>query len=108
MKNLYRIRTEKHMSQLALSTKLGVAQETISAYERGKAFPGADTLVKLCDIFNVSADFMLDRTDVRYTINDFCDKNISVEELELLTAFRKLTYPQKNKLLGIIIGMSEG
>lgn len=107
MKNLYKIRTEKHMSQLALSVKLGVAQETISAYERGKAFPGVDTLIKLCDIFNVSADFMLDRTEIRYSIKDFDDKNISADEMELIAAFRKLTYPQKNKALGIIIGMSE-
>lgn len=107
MKNLYLIRTAKNMSQLSLSVKLGVAQETISAYENGKAYPSADTLVKLCDIFDVSADFMLDRTDVRYRVKDFCDKNLSLEELELVTSFRKLSYPQKNKALGIIIGMSE-
>lgn len=107
MKNLNLIRTEKRMSQLALSTKLGVAQETVSAYENGKAFPSADILMKLCDIFNVSADFMLDRTDVRYAIKDFCDKNLSPEELELVTSFRKLSYPKKNKALGIIIGMTE-
>lgn len=106
MKNLYLIRTEKRMSQLALSTQLGVAQETISAYENGKAFPSADTLMKLCDIFNVSADFMLDRTDVRHTIKDFCDKNLSPDELELVASFRKLSYPKKNKALGIIIGMT--
>ncbi len=106
MKNLYLLRTEKHISQLALSTQLGVAQETISAYEKGKAFPSVETLMKLCDIFNVSADFLLDRTEIRYSIKDFCDKNLSPEELELVTTFRKLTYPQKNKALGIIIGMA--
>lgn len=107
MKNLCAIRTEKKMSQLALSTKLGVAQETISAYENGKAFPSVDTLLKLCDIFNVSSDYMLDRTDVRYTIKDFCDKNLSEEELELVSTFRTLARNQKSKALGIIIGMSE-
>lgn len=107
MKNLHNIRTEKGMSQLSLATKLGVAQETISAYENDKAFPSVETLIKLCDIFHVSIDFMLDRTDVRYTIKDFCDKNLSPEELDLVTSFRKLSYPQKNKALGIIIGMTE-
>lgn len=63
--------------------------------------------MKLCDIFNVSSDYMLDRTDVRYTVKDFCDKNLSPEELELVSTFRKLDYRQKNKALGIIIGMSE-
>lgn len=107
MKNLCLIRKEKQMSQLLLSTKLEVAQETISAYENGKAFPSAEILMKLCDIFNVSADFMLDRTNIRYTIRDFCDKNLSPDELELVTSFRKLSFPQKNKALGILIGMAE-
>lgn len=107
MKNLCLIRKEKQMSQLLLSTKLEVAQETISAYENGKAFPSVEILMKLCDIFNVSADFMLDRTDIRYTIRDFCDKNLSPDELELVTSFRKLSHSQKNKALGILIGMAE-
>lgn len=66
-----------------------------SAYENGKAFPSVDILTKLCGIFYVSADFMLDRTDVRYTIKDFCDKNLSPDELELVTEYRQLSYPQK-------------
>lgn len=107
MNNLYKIRTERKMSQLALSVKLGVAQGTVSAYESGKAFPSVPTLIKLCKIFNVSADFLLDMTDVRYSVKDFCDKDMSPSELELVTHFRKLSYPQQNKALGIIIGMSE-
>lgn len=107
MKNLYEIRKEKGISQVALSVKLGISQETISAYENGKAYPSVDTLLKLCDIFNVSADFLLDRTDIRLTINDFCDKNLSPDELELVDNFRKLSYPKKNRALGLVIGMNE-
>ena len=107
MKNLYEIRKQKGMSQVALSTKLGVAQETISAYENGKAYPSVDTLLNMCEIFNVSSDYLLDRTDIKLTIRDFCDKNLSPEELELVNNFRKLSYPKKNRALGLIMGMSE-
>lgn len=107
MKNLYKIRKEKGISQVALSVKLGISQETISAYENGKAYPSVETLMKLCDIFNVSSDYLLDRTDIRMTINDFCDKNLSPEEMELVSNFRKLTYPRKNRALGLIMGMAE-
>ena len=55
------------MNQLSLAMKLDVAQETISAYENGKSYPSVATLLKLCDIFDASADFLLDRTDVKYT-----------------------------------------
>ena len=107
MKNLYEIRKEKGMSQIALSVKLGVSQETISAYENGKAYPSVDVLLKLCEIFNVSSDYLLDRTDIKLTINDFCDKNLSPEELELVSNFRKLSFSKKNRALGILSGMSE-
>lgn len=107
MKNLYEIRKQKGISQIALSMKLGVSQETISAYENGKAYPSVDTLLKLCDIFNVSADFLLDRTDVKLTVNDFCDKNLSPDEMELVDNFRKLSLLKKNRALGLVIGMCE-
>ena len=107
MKNLYEIRRQRGMSQVALSTRLGVAQETISAYENGKAYPSVDTLLNMCEIFNVSSDYLLDRTNVKLTISDFCDKNLSIDELELLDNFRKLSYSKKNRALGLIMGMGE-
>ena len=107
MKNLYEIRKDKGMSQVSLSTRLGLSPETISAYENGKAYPSVDTLLNLCDIFNVSADFLLDRTNIRLTINDFCDKNLSPDELELVDNFRKLSHSKKNRALGLIMGMCE-
>lgn len=107
MKNLYKIRNDKNISQLSLSIRLGVSQETISGYETGKSYPSVDNLIKLCDIFNVSSDYLLDRTDVHYTIKDFCDKNISVEELELLSYFRKLSPLQKNRAIGLVMGMAD-
>lgn len=39
MENLFKIRTEKKMSQLNIATKIGVAQETVSGYEIGRAYP---------------------------------------------------------------------
>ena len=107
MENLYKIRQKKRMSQTNLGMKIGISQETISSYESGKSYPAVDTLLKLCDVFNVSADFLLDRTDISLTINDFCDKNLSPEELELVANFRKLSYSKKNRALGLIMGMAE-
>lgn len=43
------LREEKHMTQLRLSTELGMTQETISAYETGKHLPGLGTLIALAD-----------------------------------------------------------
>lgn len=107
MKNLYEIRKEKGISQVALSVKLGISQETISAYENGKSYPSVEILMKLCDIFNISSDYLLDRTNIRLTVKDFCDKNLSPEEMELVNNFRRLTHSRKHRALGLVIGMGE-
>lgn len=39
------LREEKHITQVRLSTELGVAQETISAYEQGRHLPDRKSVV---------------------------------------------------------------
>lgn len=51
LKNLQIIRRKRNMSQLSLAMKLEVAQETVSAYERGKTYPGVETLLRVQEIF---------------------------------------------------------
>lgn len=42
---------------------LGVARPTYTAYENGTKQPPLDTINKIADIFNVSSDYLLCRTD---------------------------------------------
>lgn len=42
---------------------LSVSQNTISRYEQGEREAGYDMLVKIADYFNVSVDYLLERTD---------------------------------------------
>lgn len=42
---IYEIRTSKRMTQLSLGMKLGVSQETISAYENNKTFPTLSNII---------------------------------------------------------------
>jgi transcriptional regulator with XRE-family HTH domain len=42
---------------------VGVARTTYTAYERGTKQPQLDTVNKLADLFEVSADYLLGRTD---------------------------------------------
>ena len=53
---LREIRTSKGISQLKLAMELNTSQNTISRYETGE-------LIKIADYFNVSVDFLLERTD---------------------------------------------
>ncbi len=60
---LKEIRKSKGISQLKLAMDLNTNQNTISRYETGDREPGLNELIKIADYFNVSIDFLLERTD---------------------------------------------
>ena len=60
---LKELRKQKHISQIKLAMDLSVSQNTISRYEQGEREAGYDMLVRIADYFNVSVDYLLERTD---------------------------------------------
>ena len=60
---LKEIRKSKGISQLKLALDLNTNQNTISGYETGEREPGITELIKIADYFNVSIDYLLERTD---------------------------------------------
>ena len=60
---LKEIRKSRRISQLKLAMDLCTNQNTISRYETGDREPGIDGLIKLADYFNVSVDYLLERTN---------------------------------------------
>ncbi|MBR7147012.1 MAG: helix-turn-helix transcriptional regulator [Oscillospiraceae bacterium] len=57
------LREERKISQLKLAMDLGLNQNAISRYESGTREADYKTLVRLADYFNVSVDYLLERTD---------------------------------------------
>jgi len=57
------LRKEKGISQLKLAMDLSMNQNSISRYENGTREADYDTLIKLADYFDVSIDYLLERTD---------------------------------------------
>ena len=60
---LKEIRKSKGVSQLKMAMDLNMSQNTISRYETGEREPGINELIKIANYFNVSIDYLLDRTD---------------------------------------------
>lgn len=56
------LRQERGISQRQAANALGVSQALLSHYENGLREPGLNFVVKACDFYNVSADFLLGRT----------------------------------------------
>ncbi|MBS6217149.1 MAG: helix-turn-helix transcriptional regulator [Clostridiales bacterium] len=59
------LRERKHISRSALSQLCGLSRNMIGLYERGEADPSAGTVCILADIFGVSTDYLLGRTEQR-------------------------------------------
>lgn len=57
------LREKKGLSQLRLATDLNTTQNTISRYETGAREPGIKELIEIADYFDVSVDYLLERTD---------------------------------------------
>lgn len=60
---LKELRTAKGISQLKLAIDLNMNQNSISRYENGIHQADYATLIKFADYFNVSIDYLLERTD---------------------------------------------
>lgn len=63
------LRKERGILQKELATYLKVTVATISNYEKGIHSPDYETLVKLADFFDVSTDYLLQRTDYKASIS---------------------------------------
>lgn len=61
-RTLAMLRQERGISQRQAASALGVSQALLSHYENGLREPGLNFVVKACEFYNVSADFMLGRT----------------------------------------------
>ncbi len=60
---LKEIRKARGISQLKLAMELNTNQNTISRYETGEREPGIKELIQIADFFNISLDYLLERTD---------------------------------------------
>lgn len=60
---LKELRKARGISQLKLAMDLGMNQNSISRYESGAREADYRTLIALADYFNISIDYLLERTE---------------------------------------------
>ncbi len=66
--NLSMLRKERGLNQRKAAAELKISQALLSHYENGIREPGLEFVVRVCEYYSVSADYMLGRTNVRETI----------------------------------------
>lgn len=82
------LRKEKKMSQSELGKFIGVSQTTVTAWETGRAEPSSTFVSKLADLFNVSTDYLLGRSDSKketyYELTEKEKNDIAVQAEKLM------------------------
>lgn len=63
-KRLRAVRKENGLTQKQLAEKIGTDERGVRRYEAGDVKPGLDVILAILDNLNVSADYLLGRTDV--------------------------------------------
>ena len=64
------LRKEKDISQEDLGIKIGVARTSVANYETNRNYPTSEVLEKISDVFNVSIDYLLGKSNVRNPKNE--------------------------------------
>lgn len=88
-------RKQMKLTQAKLAEKVGTTHDTISLWELGKSKPDYDALQKLCIIFDISGDELLDietikkrnQINVNHSFNS-CNVNGSNNKITLKKNFK--------------------
>ena len=95
------LREERDWKKTELARRLGISHSQVSRIESGETGTlSSDILIRLAEVFDVSADYLLGLTDVRTKKNlDVAQLNIS-EDAAIQLASGKLDLEMLSRLLG--------
>lgn len=98
-----RLRIERKLSQEQLAQKIGITQQMQSKIETNQKILDSELINSYCDFFNVSSDYLLNRSDYRYiTEESIMVKDLITKNYELFSKIRKLTVSEKNFLFDML------
>lgn len=88
-----KLRLQKGLTQEELGNSINVQKAAISKYEIGRAVPSVDILIKLADLFGVSADYILGREQGAFSrplsILERAERELNEDDLQQLEILAK-------------------
>lgn len=97
-------REDKDLTQLQVMRKIGINNKTLSGYENGIAEPDIETLAKLLNFYEISADEAL---EIKIPKNDTILLKVTSFEHLLLKEICKLSREQQENLLVAIKAIND-
>ncbi|MGU3473436.1 helix-turn-helix domain-containing protein [Paenibacillus sp. D51F] len=107
-----RLREERGWTQEQTSVTLGISRAALSHYEKNRREPDTDTLAKFADLYRVSIDYLVGRTDnpagvLDAGVGEFVS-SLELSDQEMLEKFafsidgRKLTAEEAKRFIAFI------
>ena len=90
---LKELRHRNSLTQAELGRKIGVSSSAIGMYEQGHREPDHHTLLKICDLFNISTDYLIN-TKKKFSI--FFNPAVDHEINHAINLFAHSLLKQKN------------
>ena len=84
MNRIRDLRSARGMQQADLAKELSVSRVSISRYETGERDPDIETILRLCDIFGCTSDYLLGRYPVP-------SPDLDPQEEAMILAWRRAT-----------------
>lgn len=106
------LRDQRGLTQEELATRLGISRAALSHYEKNRREPDTETLTKVADLFQVSLDYLVGRTQVATNTLDpeirrFSDE-LELSDAELMERFsltidgRKLSPEEARRFIAFV------
>lgn len=106
------LREENGWTQEELASKLGIGRAALSHYEKHRREPDFETLTQLADLFQVSIDFLIGRTNqLQYRMDrdvQQFSEHLELSDTELLSKFSltidgaKLTEEEARRFIAFV------
>lgn len=95
MNRIRDLRLAANMTQAQLGDLIGCVGQTVSKFEKESRQLDPATICSLCDLFHVTADYLLGRSDAPLPV-------ISGEDAELLAAYHALPLAIRQAVDGLL------
>ena len=72
------LRVSLGLNKVEFASQLSVTKQSVSNWENGNILPSIDMLIKICNTFSVSADYLLGLDDKRtLDVSDLTEKQVA-------------------------------
>lgn len=100
MLKIKELREDKNWQQKDVAQRVNRTAACVSSWETGKTEPSIEDVLRLADIFEVSCDYLLGRTNEMDMVES--SANLSPLQKEVLSLFDGLSRDNQFRVLGFI------